>query len=157
MGRGGVGGVGGGSHADHALLPICRTNGHHQSGRSPGRHCGGEHRAALSGVSWPHARAEVHLVLQWAAHPFWKPLGLFWESRWGEWSHDITNPSKKRQTRGQSSAKWGSLFPLCALSVIHIALWKVSHKTWNYNQPLMTWSDLWTMIESLFKANLSFS
>lgn len=83
-----------GNHADHNLLPICRTNRDHQSGRSPGRHRGGEHRAALSGVSWPHARAEVHLVLQRTAHPFWKPLGLLWESRRGEWSHDITGPSK---------------------------------------------------------------
>ena len=102
----------GGSHTDPALVFICRTNHDHQSSRSPGRHRGGEHRAALSGVSWPHTRAEVHLVLQRAAHPLWKPLGLFWESWRGKWSHEITGPSKKRDTQRQSSVKWGFFFSI---------------------------------------------
>lgn len=66
------------------VLCVYRANCDHQSSRSSGRDCGWEHCAALPSSSWPHAGPQVYLVLQRAAHPLWKPLGVFWKSWWGK-------------------------------------------------------------------------
>lgn len=72
------------SSVENKDFEICvyRGNGDHQSSGSSGRDRGGEHRAAVPGLSRHLAGPQIYLVLQRAADPLWKPLGVFWKSWW---------------------------------------------------------------------------
>lgn len=66
---------------DQTYMDVCfRADHHHHLAVHTGRHCRGERGPALPSEPWPVSGAQVHLVLQWAAHPLREPRWIFWES-----------------------------------------------------------------------------
>lgn len=60
---------------------VCfRADPHNHDAIHTGHHRGGECGSAMSSEPWPITGAEIHLVLQRAAHPLREPWRIFWKS-----------------------------------------------------------------------------
>lgn len=79
------------------LIVCFRANHNNHTAIHTGCHRGGEHGPAMSSEPWPVSGAQVHLVLQRAAHPLWESWRIFWESgRCKYIIHNVCQTSRSR-------------------------------------------------------------